>query len=313
MSNTQIFGIDCGASKVMAQSALYNSKSNIISPGKINFEYKYSSYPEWDPNFIPVPIEIQKKELNKGVLNIQKNEKYQSQVILRTIKKVISKIQSDSIGFCYPGIKNNSGIVLMNNGPRIPNLLNKIQKISSIYNDSECCLYGEINSTIGKIQKTNNAIYIGGGTGIADGIILNGNIIDFNKNHDIKRSWELLLPSNKTIESCLSPNGILREWNKINSKKDHSLFDIMKNPNAKHLFIIASNAFSHLIKNRSLFFKNNNYKIEKIVIGQRLGEFLKICKSDIKTMFESKTKIPIEYSHDRRTAALGAAWKKICS
>ena len=34
---------------------------------------------------------------------------------------------------------------------------------------------------------------------------------------------------------------------------------------------------------------------------------------NIRLLFESKTNIPIEYSFDRRTASLGAAWKKFCS
>ena len=39
---------------------------------------------------------------------------------------------------------------------------------------------------------------------------------------------------------------------------------------------------------------------------------IKVVHSLLKKLFERKTTIPIHYSTDRRTAALGAAWKKGC-
>ncbi|MGY8788655.1 MAG: hypothetical protein ACKVH5_10235, partial [Fidelibacterota bacterium] len=70
-------------------------------------------------------------------------------------------------------------------------------------------------------------------------------------------------------------------------------------------------AFSFLINDRIRFFKSNNSEIEKIIIGQRLGIFM--ADSKFRLLFESKTDIPLDYSTDRRTPALGAAWKRICS
>ncbi|GIQ98490.1 MAG: hypothetical protein CM15mP4_3270 [Candidatus Neomarinimicrobiota bacterium] len=42
MLDNTIFGIDCGATKVMAQSAFYDRKSNLVTPGKENLEFNYS-------------------------------------------------------------------------------------------------------------------------------------------------------------------------------------------------------------------------------------------------------------------------------
>ena len=52
---------------------------------------------------------------------------------------------------------------------------------------TECCLIGEWKSSIGKLQNSENAIYIGG-TGIADGIILGNKIVDIRNSKKIKRS-----------------------------------------------------------------------------------------------------------------------------
>ena len=313
MSKSQKFGIDCGATKVIAQSVLYDAKSQIIKPAHLNFECNYSDSSFWDPDFIPIPLKVQKTELENGVFNIKETERRQASAIIEIIKQLISKLKSKDIALCYPGLKSRSGIVLMANGPRIPNLIDQIPELKIIYHDSECCLLGEINSIVGRIKHSKNTIYIGGGTGIACGLILHNDIIDFNKEDDLKRSWEIFLPSKTTVESDLSPNGMLAKWTQSSSKILKTLFELEKETKSKPIFEEASNAFSFLIKNRISFFNRHSIQIEKIVIGQRLGEFLNLCQKNIRLLFESKTDIPIEYSSDRRTAALGAAWKKFCS
>jgi len=313
VSKSQKFGIDCGATKIMAQSVIYDSKSKIIKPAGLNFEYSYSDYSFWDPDFIPTPLEIQKTELENGVFDIKKTERTQASAIVKIIKQLVSKLKSKDIALCYPGLKSRSGIILMVNGPRIPDLMDQIPELKTIYHDSECCLLGEINSNVGRIKHSKNTIYIGGGTGIADGIILNNEIIDFNKEDDLRRSWEIFLPSKMTVESNLSPNGMLAKWNRSSSKILKTLFELEEESKSKPIFEEASDAFSFLIRERISFFNRHNTQIEKIVIGQRLGEFLELCQKNIRLLFESKTNIPIEYSSDRRTASLGAAWKKFCS
>ena len=133
MSKSQKFGIDCGATKVMAQSVIYDSTSQIIQPTDLNFEYNYSYSSFWNPNFIPIPLEIQKNELKNGVLNIKKAERIQASAIVEIIKQLISKLNSKDIALCYPGLKSRSGIILMANGPRIPDLIDQIPELKTIY------------------------------------------------------------------------------------------------------------------------------------------------------------------------------------
>ena len=67
------------------------------------------------------------------------------------------------------------------------------------------------------------------------------------------------------------------------------------------------------IKSESAFIDLLVLEIGKVIIGQRLGVFLKSCKPQIQDLFLMKSEIPIDYSSDRRVAALGAAWIKVCS
>ena len=311
MVNRQLLGIDCGGTKVLAQSASFDSETGLVSPGEFHLEVNYSDSPNWNPNFIPIHLDLQRQEFSERNIFLTEPEMDQGDVIVETIQNVIFKSESDSIGLCFPGIKNDRGVVIMANGPRIPDLLERIPEIDSLYNDSDCCVVGEWKSTIGKIQNAKNSVYIGGGTGIADGIILNGELIDFNERDDVKRSWELIMENGQSVESCLSPKGMIDQWNFSNKHKVITLDQLSKNENSKLIFNKAIIAFSYLIQNRIQFFRSNNSIIEKIVMGQRLGMFM--ADSKLRSMVEAETDIPIDYSTDRRTAALGAAWTKVCS
>ena len=243
MADSYILGIDCGGTKVMAQSVTYNSRTGLVSPGEFQLEVNYSDSPKWNSKFIPVHLDLQRQEFSVGNIYLTQPEMDQGNVIVEAIRDIISKSESNSIGLCFPGIKNDLGVVIMANGPRIPDLLERIQGIDSILHDSDCCVLGEWKSTIGKLQNCDNALYIGGGTGIADGIILMGKMIDFNSRDDVKRSWELKMPSGETIESCLSPKGMIEQWNLSQREKVKTLDQLSKNKNADTIFEKAAEAF----------------------------------------------------------------------
>ena len=313
MDKNKIIGIDCGATKIMAQSCIYSAESQLISPSNFHFEQRYAENPDWDPNYKPMSLAQQQHEFHNSNITLNNAELKQSKVIIKTIQKVISDSKSKMIGLCFPGIKNQFGIVIMANGPRIPNLYSQIPEIDIAYSDSECCVLGESKSNIGQIKQGENIIYIGGGTGIADGIILKNKIINFNTRSDLKRSWELMLDDGKSIESHLAPQSMINNWNQKKKQKLKYLDDLLSLDNNSSIIDKAVDAFNILINDRIKFFNNNNAKIDAIIIGQRLGQILHKNNSVFKQKLHSQTDIPIRYSSDRRVAALGAGWKKVCS
>jgi hypothetical protein len=312
MDDPIIVGIDCGATKVMVQTAFFDRKLNRVTPGNTHFEYSYSDHSNWNKNFLPINLDIQRSEYSDGSISLTEAELNQGGVIIETIRKAISDTNTDSVGLCFPGIKDDKGVVIMANGPRIPDLVERIEGIESLFNDSDCCVLGEWKSTVGKMQDCKNAIYIGGGTGIADGIILDGKLIDFNRTEEAKRSWELHLPDG-SVESQLSPAGMINQNNKLFGNNINSLVELSESDGCMAIYEKAIEAVSFLIQDRIDFFYINNSIIEKIVIGQRLGAFLMNDNQELGKMIKSSTDIPIDFSSDRRTAALGAAWKKACS
>ena len=312
MSDDLLAGIDCGATKVMVQSGAYCSKTSKISPGSIYHELHYSDHPGWNFNFKPIPLNIQKDEYQSSNIALTDEEIDQGNVIIETIVSSIKIIEDYKIGMCFPGLKSHEGIVVMANGPRIPNLTHHIDPVKNILNDSDCCVIGELKSTIGMMQDTENGIYIGGGTGIADGIILNGEILNITNTVGVPRCWEISVSSNETVETLLSPAGIIKRYNDQNNTDVKVLADLIHKKGFNRIMDDALEAFLKLVEVRERFFKSQNEEIEDIVIGQRLGKFFNDLGEKYLERFQSGTKIPIKISSDRRTAALGAAISFTC-
>ena len=312
MSDDLLAGIDCGATKVMVQSGTYCSKTSKISPGSIYHELHYSDHPGWNFNFKPIPLKIQKNEYQSSNISLTNEEIDQGNVIIETIVSSIKIIEDYKIGLCFPGLKSHEGVVVMANGPRIPNLTHHINPVKNILNDSDCCVIGELKSTIGMMQDTENGIYIGGGTGIADGIILNGEILNITNTVGVPRCWEISVSSNETVETLLSPAGIIKRYNDQNNTDVKVLADLIHKKGFNRIMDDALGAFLKLVEVRERFFKSQNEEIEDIVIGQRLGKFFNDLGEKYLERFQSGTKIPIKISSDRRTAALGAAISFTC-
>ena len=333
MNSSLALGIDGGATKVLAQTCIIDQKSSLIIPQKFQFELNYSDSSNYNSGFKPIDLSNQKKDAKENKYRLSEKEINQSMSMIDTIVETIISATKDNqitqVGLCFPGIKTekSDGIAIMVNGPRSIKMLSLINEklksklgdrfsINTIYDDSECCLIGEWKSAIGKLRDCENAIYIGGGTGIADGIILNNEIVDIKTHSEAKRSWEMIMPNGESVEQCLSLGSMLNQWNGGEEKSINAilaLFDqaLSGDVFAKNIIEKASKAFLFLIDKRTEFFHRHNARPEKIVIGQRLGKILSDKSNPLsKLIFQNNYyDTSIEISTDRSTAALGAAYK----
>ena len=333
MKKRYVLGLDGGASKILSQLFLINDKNEIINESR-PFEVSYKDIVNFDQSFIPVKLEIQKKESLDKSITIQPKELRQSKVIINAIIKSIQNFKNfdiSAIGFCFPGIKtkNADGVSIMANGPRNLNMLHQLNKkinlefncsinIKNIYDDSLSCVYGEKFSSKGKLNNCSNGIYIGGGTGIADGIVYQNQIVDITAEKDFKKSWEIIADDGKSVEECLSLGGLSQKWNSKKMKSVESLNDLflkakMKNKKAEKILFSAGKAFNILINSRISFFKSKTNYPEKIVIGQRLGVLLNEKNHPLKNIIQKNNfkDIPIELSSNRNTATMGAVYLAI--
>ena len=171
------------------------------------------------------------------------------------LQDIIENISGSQIGICFPGIKDNYCVTILANGPRIPELLTRLSKVDTLHNDSDCCITGEMVSDIGKMNDIHNGIYIGGGTGIADGILLDSRIINLNDDKNPKKSWELRLPQGVNVESYLSPGGMLKNHNLKYKTKITSLKELSSSQYFEETLSNAITAFDYLLLDRLKFFQ----------------------------------------------------------
>lgn len=310
MSKNVSIGLDCGASKILSQAAKIDSYLDLVIPIGKTIEEEYRMNFRWNNKFKPVPIETQLEEFKNQKIKLTSEEISQANVILSLINKFLKNFNGKKISICFPGLKSKNGVTVMANGPRIPNLIKELNYFKNFYNDSDCCMVGEQKSSVGKMINIKNGIYLGGGTGIADGLIINGKIIDFSNATNIRRSWQIIYQG-KTIESMLSPSGMIKSFNHKFNQNINTLDEFINSKYSIEILIDASNAFSELIKDRIKIFNLMGQHPEIIVIGQRLGFFIDKLDTKIKDMFLNCSKIPLSFSTDRRTAALGAIYKML--
>ena len=133
-------------------------------------------------------------------------------------------------------------------------------KLKKIYDDSLSCINGERFSPKGKLKEISNAIYIGGGTGIADGILHDKKLIDLSMYKNLKKSWEIIMPNGDSIEECMSLAGLCKKWEKRKPISIELLNDLFDKASEKHematdIIETAGKAFQLLIDKRINFFK----------------------------------------------------------
>ena len=96
MKKRYVLGLDGGASKILSQLFLINDKNEVLNESR-PFEVSYSSIINFDQSFIPVKLDIQKKESLDKSITIQPKELSQSKVIIDAIMKSIQNYKNFEI------------------------------------------------------------------------------------------------------------------------------------------------------------------------------------------------------------------------
>ena len=298
MKHTYI-GIDGGATKVAGAVVLKNENGTFEIENEI-VEINYHDCPSYSNEFSPVNIDIQLDESNSGSFNFSIEEERQGIAYAEACEEVIISVLKDRpskhiyIGLGMPGTKTEDkrGIKVMNNGPRIPRLLDVLERrlvmadhegisVNTLSEDNDLCGMGELYSENGEFRGTQNALYIGGGTGIADVMLINGEHVPFLSIKDwMPRTWQMLDYNGLSYELLTSHLGIMNQYSSISGKPIHELkqekiFPQMildKNREIRDRFITGLSEL--IIKRIHLFYENKGLVFDKIICALRLGSLL---------------------------------------
>ena len=220
-----------------------------------------------------------------------------------------------------PGLKteNKRGIAMIANGPRMIKFSDQlerrlqireidiIQPIQKLGSDADYCGIGENYSSNGLLCDVENGYYLGGGTGAADAMKLNGQLIPFDEAKEwIAKTWEMKNADGKSMEQFASSRGMRNIYAELSGRDITELHDQQIYPPQiaemakdldtaakKTLDLIAENLafllyeristlfsgwqdlFSFLNPNKPKLIKDHPYwnqVFDRIIIGQRLGD-----------------------------------------
>ena len=329
-----LIGIDGGATKVSGWSIVVEDE-NTFSFGELHAEKLYNEIDGYIESFKSIDITEQLAQFKNNNIKLTEEEIQHGKTYIEAAAQVIEQIVAKSsvkkalIGIGMPGLKTSDlrGIAVMANGPRmidfcrdLENRLagSEIQFVSPIVglgSDAFYCGMGEEYAREGRFRYVENSYYIGGGTGVADALKLDGSLVKLD---DIKswfaKTWEMKSGEDNSLEKYASAKGIQSIYSdlsgiSLNDLNSNGIYlpqirekAIQGNKAAletynKMTYYIAlllyeristlnagwQNLFSFVNPNKPRLSSNHRYLgkvFDSIVIGQRLGDLFRSSKGD---------------------------------
>jgi predicted NBD/HSP70 family sugar kinase len=218
------------------------------------------------------------------------------------------------VGIGMPGLKTGDGrgIAVINNGPRIPDYLDRLTElltarglelvapIDRLGSDADYCGIGEQWAADGAFRDVQNAYYVGCGTGVADALKLGGALVTFDAARDwIQKAWQMTCGLDTTFEQVVSAKGMNAGYRARVSGVNEDQFPetdaLAGKPEAVEWLRAVAHTLAELIAERVDTVKNGRRAerplsatyltlsethphrgtvLQRVVVGQRLGLML---------------------------------------
>jgi len=239
-----LIGIDGGATKVSGWSVKTANHGTAFALGNFHATKSYNEIPGYIHNFQPVDLNRQIAEWEAGKIVPTNAELVQSSCYIKAASWCIEQITKRSgtnrvlIGIGMPGIKTRDGrgIAVLKNGPRITNYavrleneitlagIELVQPINQIGSDAYYCGIGEEYAGEGSFRNVRNSYYLGGGTGAADALKLDGKVIPLDETKGwFVKTWEMKCPDGYSVEKYVSSSGIQSIYGELIGKSPEEL------------------------------------------------------------------------------------------
>lgn len=246
--------------------------------------------------FRPVPMPTQLAELAQQ--RPAASEAKQAQAWVDAAVRAIVLVSEDArrsrvrVGLCLPGIKtpDGRGVAVMRNGPRIPDYLTRVEAglkaagldlaapIPPLLSDGDACAHGESLALEGQLCGIANAYCLGGGTGLAEALKLDGAVVGLGElDPALPKAWQLEDEFGISYEDRLSARGINASYAKragLSLPLEDGRFPeqaaLRGDPDAQTVLALAAASFGQLCWLRIQALAPR-VLLERIVVGQRLG------------------------------------------
>jgi hypothetical protein len=230
--HTVLIGVDAGATEVKAHHviSLPSSPTEMLRIGSAAASCCYDRV----PGFVPVALEEQlaafeRPDVERPGVEPTEIEREQGDRWVETAAGSILSVAAQArrkravVGIGLPGLKTEDGrgLAVVRNGPRIPDYASRLEArlaagglelerpIGPLSSDGDNCGRGEDADRQGLFRGVDSAYYVGGGTGVAEALKLNGRLVPFDRTRGwLKKAWELTALGGHNLEDALSTRGI---------------------------------------------------------------------------------------------------------
>jgi predicted NBD/HSP70 family sugar kinase len=240
MKEVLLIGIDGGATKVSGWQVIVNEDDQTFKLGSLSASKSYREIPGFVSDFEPVPIPEQLSQKEAGNIQPTNAEKKQEAVYVEACARVIEDLYEKDIGkkiltgIGMPGLKTEDrrGISVLANGPRMIHFADKLEErlaqknidllapVHHLGSDADYCGIGENYAAEGLFGNVKNAYYLGGGTGVADAMKLNGELLPFDAIKDwLAKTWEMKSADGRSLERFTSVGGMQAVYAEISGNR----------------------------------------------------------------------------------------------
>lgn len=209
------------------------------------------------------------------------------------------------VGLAMPGVKtpDRRGIERLNHARPVPDFLDRLQarlrmpaELGPLQSDGEMAALGETVPP-GKLVGVRTAYYLGGGTGLSEGLLVEGRTVPVESL--VQRAWEL------GLEGKLSPGG----WRELYTAKagrppEPCLEEeALQGGLAAVVLRTGARCLSEFLERRVSELAPLGVRLERIVLGQRFG---RLMEEPFAPLFSVQAPVKLCGSTFRAAPAVGA-------
>lgn len=225
--DTLLIGADGGATEVKAHAVRCDDLARPTT-----FELRVESaarvYPPAE-GFTPTPVTEQLAQRDGGRIELSTAESERGRLLVgAAVEAIVDLAQQCAarrvlVGIGMPGLKtpDGRGINVINNGPRIPQYLETLERslagvglelaspVAALGSDADYCGLGEEYAAEGLFRDVESSYYVGCGTGIADAMKLRGELVPFDQAKSwMQKSWQIPSALGPTFEKLVSAKSL---------------------------------------------------------------------------------------------------------
>ena len=237
---------------------------------------------EWDDGFEPVPL---KEQLTYPGEVTASEEVFSGARVARLADLILSCTDWGYL-WCHvaaPGLltEDGSGILAWRNGPRRSTLIPDLERamkskrqdlecwVRPICSDSVACALGEHHAHGGALHGVSNALCIAGGSGVGEGMIVEGRCFALNElDPPLARAWELSGGEGASIEDHVAPARVLRAWQRAGGE---GMPEGQEAAEAGALLDARDRGVLALVERARSWFDERGLPLERVALSQTLG------------------------------------------